>query len=117
MKIQKITLLLVAMVMSLFMFTLSAAPLHNETATIKVYGNCGMCKKRIETALLKNKHVKSASWNVESKMLTVVYDPHMINVTVIHKIVADAGHDTDTTKATDTNYSTLPGCCKYDRKK
>jgi mercuric ion binding protein len=97
--------------------TVTAATKHNETSTFNVYGNCVMCKDRIETALLKNKNIKKATWDVKTKMLTVVYDPHMISLDAIHQLVADAGHDTDKVKATDAVYKTLPGCCKYDRRK
>jgi mercuric ion binding protein len=95
--------------------TVNASVAHDETSTFKVYGNCEMCKNRIETALLKNKNIKKATWDVKTKMLTVVYDPHMISLDAIHKIVADAGHDTDKVRASDATYNKLPGCCKYER--
>lgn len=118
MKTQKrIYIIIVSIIVSLFTFSLSAAPLHNDTTTFKVYGNCEMCKKRIEKALLKNQNIKSVNWDVESKILTVVYNSHMTNIDAMHTIVADAGLDTDTLKATDKNYNKLPGCCQYDRKK
>ncbi|WP_018343998.1 heavy-metal-associated domain-containing protein [Cytophaga aurantiaca] len=104
-----------ALVVSLFALQVSAA-IQDETSTFKVYGNCDMCKKRIETALLKNPNVKKATWDTKSKMLTVVYDPKMISLDAIHKIVADAGHDTDKVKATDASYKSLMGCCQYQRK-
>ena len=90
-------------------------PMHTETTTFKVYGNCSMCKKTIETALKKNTNIKKADWNVESKMITVEYDPHMISVDEIHKIIADAGYDTEKVKASDAAYNKLPGCCQYER--
>ncbi|MCU0430948.1 MAG: heavy-metal-associated domain-containing protein [Cytophagaceae bacterium] len=118
MKTQKgIFAIVFTMIVALFTTNVNAKPLHDETATFKVYGNCEMCKKRIETALKKNPAIKSADWNVETKMIKVVYDPHVLSVDQIHKIIADAGHDTDKVKANDTVYSKLPGCCKYVRKK
>ena len=45
---------------------------HEKTATFKVYGNCAMCIDRIQDAALKDKHVKSAEWNIDTKILTVV---------------------------------------------
>lgn len=97
--------------------SLNAKPMTEETAKFKVYGNCSMCKKRIEIALLKNQNIKKATWDVDTKMLTVVYNPATISLENIHKIIADAGHDTDLSKANDANYNSLPGCCKYERKK
>ena len=92
-----------------------AASTHYETTTFKVSGNCDMCKNRIETALKKNSGVQSASWDVKTKTVTVVYNPHSISVNQLHQLVADAGHDTDKIKSTDTAYKALPGCCKYKR--
>jgi len=106
-----------ALLISLFAFNASAKVVHNETSTFKVYGNCEMCKNRIETALMKNQNIKKATWDVKTKMLTVVYDPHMVSLDVIHKIVADAGYDTEKVKASDAAYNKLPGCCKYERSK
>jgi mercuric ion binding protein len=98
---------------TLFTSTISAKPQRDETSTFKVYGNCTMCKNRIETALLKNKNIKKATWDVTTKILTVVYDPQLITLNNIHKIVTDAGHDTDKAKANDKVYKSLPTCCQY----
>ena len=98
---------------SLFSNNTSAGISHTETITFKVYGNCEMCKKTIETALKKNTNIKKADWNVESKMISVEYDPHMISVDEIHKIIANSGYDTEKVKAPDSAYKKLPGCCQY----
>jgi len=82
------------------------------TASIKVYGNCTMCKKRIETAL-DHKGIKKAEWSPKTKELQVVYNSDKISETEIHEIVAKAGHDTDKAKAKDETYAKLPFCCLY----
>ena len=82
------------------------------TADIKVYGNCGMCKERIETAL-DTKGVKQAKWDPTTKNLNVVYVPSKITEQQICDIVAKAGHDTDKSKAKDEVYAKLPFCCLY----
>lgn len=116
MKTQKIMLsILFTLLTIVFVTNVSASVLHDETVTFKVYGNCEMCKKNIETALLKNQNIKKATWDVKTKMLTVIYDPHMISVENIHKLVANAGYDTDTVKAPDDAYNKLHGCCQYNR--
>lgn len=97
--------------------TATASTKHYETTTFKVYGNCEMCKSRIETALLKNENIKKATWDIKTKMLTVVYNPHIMSVDAVHQLVANAGHDTDKFKASDATYKSLPGCCKYERRK
>ncbi|MBX7127008.1 MAG: heavy-metal-associated domain-containing protein [Cyclobacteriaceae bacterium] len=82
------------------------------TSQFKVYGNCTMCKKRIETAL-DHKGIKQASWDVKSKELKVTYNSARINEKQIHQLVADAGHDTELVKAKDETYAGLPFCCLY----
>jgi periplasmic mercuric ion binding protein len=88
------------------------SPKKPVTATFKVEGNCGMCKDRIENAL-SVKGIKTADWNVKTKMLTVVYVPAKISEEQIHKIIAKAGHDTEKVTATKEDYQDLHGCCKY----
>lgn len=94
-------------------FSLKATP-DKKTIVFKVYGNCGMCKKNIETAL-DIKGVKSAAWNVDTKMVEVVYIPEMITEEKIHEAIAKAGYDTEKVKALDEDYKRLHTCCQYRR--
>lgn len=82
------------------------------TANLKVYGNCGMCKERIEAAL-DHKGVKKATWDATTKNLEVVYVSSKINEQQICDLVSAAGHDTDKSKAKDEVYAKLPFCCLY----
>lgn len=82
--------------------------------TLQVSGNCGMCKQKIEGALIGNPNIRSAVWNVESKSLVVNHTAG-ISVLEIMTLVAKAGYDTEKVKAADSDYSKLPGCCRYDR--
>ena len=86
-----------------------------KTEKIKVYGNCGMCQTRIEKAAKSVEGVSKAKWNSDNSMLTVTYDEAKAKIIDIHKAVAKVGHDTELEKADNTVYSSLPGCCKYDR--
>ena len=86
-----------------------------KTDSIKVNGECGMCKSRIQKTL-KIDGISAATWNTETKMLTVTYDPAIITNDEIQKKVAAVGHDTEKYRAEDAVYNKLPGCCKYDRK-
>ncbi len=81
-------------------------------ASIKVYGNCGMCKSRIETAL-DQQGVKLASWDTKTKNLEVVYNSKKISEDKIHELIASVGHDTDKVKAKNEVYAKLPFCCLY----
>lgn len=93
------------------MFSVNA---QNKTikTSFKVSGNCGMCKERIETAL-DTKGVKTAEWNVDNKMLQVVYDSSKISESQIRAKIVAVGHDTENEKAADSIYVNLPGCCLY----
>ncbi len=102
--------------MALVAFTLFGSVTFAQTKTekIKVLGNCGMCKKRIETGL-KDASITTAVWDKESKFLTVSYDSTKISNDAIQQKIADLGHDVPKFKAKTEVYDKLPGCCKYDR--
>lgn len=86
----------------------------SETAEFKVFGNCGMCKSRIEKAL-NVEGVESAEWNKDTKMATVVFNSEKISEDKLHQLVSEVGHDTETVTAKYETYSKLHGCCKYER--
>ena len=88
-----------------------------QTQSIKVNGECDMCKHRIEAAALKVEGVQSAEWNTETKILSVKYDTQLTTTPEnVQKKMAEIGHDTEKYTATDTAYNNLPGCCHYQRK-
>jgi len=86
-----------------------------KTEKIKVYGNCGMCKSRIEKAA-KTAGASSASWDDESKILVVKYDAKKTDGKKIQAKVAAVGHDTQDATASKAAYENLHECCQYDRK-
>jgi copper chaperone CopZ len=83
-----------------------------KTETLKVSGNCDLCKARIEKAA-KLDGVSKAEWDAKSKILSVTYDPAKTNIDQVSRKVAAAGHDNEKVKADEKAYSALPGCCKY----
>ncbi|MEI6049813.1 MAG: heavy-metal-associated domain-containing protein [Bacteroidota bacterium] len=87
-----------------------------KTESFKVWGNCGMCKDRIEKAV-KEEGATSASWDIKTKMVTVSFDPSKTSVDALDKKLASVGHDTEKYKADDKVYNALPACCKYERNK
>src|SRR5689334_5821490 len=84
----------------------------DTSVSFRVFGVCVQCKHRIEKALKIN-GVQSASWDVDSKMLSVRYVPETVSLDQLHKTIAAAGHDTEKEKATDEAYKALPECCHY----
>lgn len=88
---------------------------NTTTETIKVWGNCEMCKSKIEKAA-KAAGATSANWNDETKILTVAYVPAKSTTKKIQEKIAAVGYDTQDVTATDESYNKLPGCCQYERK-
>jgi outer membrane receptor for ferrienterochelin and colicins len=83
--------------------------------TFKVFGNCDLCKHRIEKAA-KGKGVKTATWNADTKLLSLDYDPLITSPEKVQQRIADVGHDTELKKAKDLVYNELPDCCHYREK-
>ncbi len=87
-----------------------------KTETVKIYGNCDMCKNTIENAGNKKKAAK-VDWNKDSKVATLTFDTKTTNEDEILKRIALAGYDNEKFLAPDDAYAKLPECCKYERKK
>jgi Cu(I)/Ag(I) efflux system membrane fusion protein len=85
-----------------------------DHAMFTVAGNCGMCKDRIEAAAASVDGVISANWDAESQMIHLNMEKGT-SVNIIHKAIAQAGHDTKLEKAPDNVYNDLPGCCLFER--
>ena len=90
----------------------SEAQTTDTTIRFKVGGACEMCKERIEK-ILKVRGIRSAEWDINTKMIEVIYDPVATNLTKINKLISQAGHDTEYGKAKDAVYNELPECCHY----
>jgi mercuric ion binding protein len=88
---------------------------QQKTEKFKVYGNCGSCEKRIETAAKSVDGVSLASWSQDTKMIEVTFDTTKTNLDAIEQAIAKVGHDTQIYRANDEVYAKLPGCCQYDR--
>ena len=83
-----------------------------QETQFKVFGNCNMCKARIEKAI-KIDGVSYAKWNKSSKMLKVAFDTTTVTGDSLQQRIAAVGHDTEKFKAQDSVYEDLPGCCLY----
>jgi hypothetical protein len=87
---------------------------QEKTETIRVSGECGMCKKKIEKAA-KTAGANYALWDVEKKELVVKYNSTSSNTAKIEKAVAAVGYDTQNEKASQEAYNKLDECCQYER--
>jgi copper chaperone CopZ len=102
-------------ILAFLLFTGISVFAQEKTDTFKVYGNCGMCKSRVEKAA-KAEGATTAVWDKDTKIMTVTYDASKTNLEALQKKVASVGHDTDLFTAPDKVYDKLPGCCLYERK-
>jgi periplasmic mercuric ion binding protein len=111
-------------VLSLFMSVGSFGQMHDhstmasnpptKTSSFKVWGNCEMCKAKIEKAA-KIESVSKASWDKETEVLTLVYNPTKEDTDLVLKKIAAEGYDTEKFKADEKSYKSLPACCQYER--
>jgi copper chaperone CopZ len=88
-----------------------------KDAQFRVWGNCDMCKKTIETSINALPTIYSANWNTETKLIKVEFDSVKTNLEEIQKKIAAVGYDTEKVKGNDTAYLQLHACCQYERRK
>ena len=77
----------ILMLATVIMFSVSVNA-QTKIDTIKVSGECGMCKSRIQKTL-KIDGIASAAWDTETKLLVVAYDVSKISNDDIQKKIAD----------------------------
>lgn len=109
--ISKLVMIITALLSSINSF----AQIRNaKTETVKIYGNCDMCKTTIEKAG-NVKKVAAVVWNKDTKMATLTYDSQKTSQDEILKRIALAGYDNEKFLAPGDVYAKLPGCCQYTR--
>ena len=109
-----ISKILVAIIVLLSYTSCDAQTKNQKTETVKIYGNCGMCKSTIEKAGNK-KNQANVDWDKETKMATISYDSLKTSKEEILKRIALVGYDSDIFLAPNDTYSNLAGCCQYER--
>jgi copper chaperone CopZ len=97
----------------LLLLVSGSALAQTSEVTFWVDGVCGMCEKRIESALINSSGVKFADWDLETLQVKVAYNSKKITEQKLHEILSGAGHDTQKVRAKDEDYAKVPGCCKY----
>lgn len=85
----------------------------NYKTSVLVKGNCEMCKTRIEKSALNTKGVKYAVWDMNSKLLKLIYNQKKTTLQKIQKSILNVGHDVDSIKSSDQVYQQLHMCCQY----
>lgn len=105
-------LCIVAACLSTISTAQSPAVSNDTLVQFNVAGACEMCKDRIET-VAKIKGVRSAVWDVDSKKMTVTYNPNKTSLEKIQKRIVAAGHDIAGFVVNQKVYDALPDCCHY----
>jgi len=93
-----------------------APPPKVETVKIKTSIVCDMCEAKIKKALATVKGVKTVEVNVDSKEVTVAFNPTKTSADAIRKSISLAGYDADGVEANKEAYNKLDGCCKTGSK-
>jgi cation transport ATPase len=87
-----------------------------ETLQIKTSAVCEMCKETLEKTMAYEKGVKSSALDVDSKVLTVTYNPKKTSPEKIKLAITKVGYDADDLHADAKAYENLDICCKKDAK-
>jgi copper chaperone CopZ len=112
---QKYNIMKKLLLLCIILLTFGSIAIAQNPTTIKVAGNCGMCKKNIEKAA-KSAGASTASWDKVAKVLTVSFDAAKTSVDKIEASIAGAGYDTEHKEASIEAYKKLDECCQYERK-
>ena len=98
---------------SIFLLVILNSFSQTKSAKIVVDGVCMMCEERIEKKAIDVKGIKLADWNLDNRVLKIVYNEKNITINEIHEFLGSIGHDTEKKIASDEAYSLLDPCCQY----
>ncbi len=87
---------------------------QNAEVKIKTSAICDKCKATIERDLLFEKGIKKADLDLDSKVVTVVYNSKKTDEQKIRIAITKIGYDADSLAADHAAYLKLPDCCKKD---
>ena len=104
----------IAVLIAVLFIQSNFAVAQKDTVQIKTSAVCKTCKKTIDEGLRFEKGVKSATLNVETKTVTVVYDSKKTNPNALRIAISKMGYDADSEKADPKAYKDLEDCCKKD---
>jgi len=112
---KKIKSILFANILLMFVMSATTSIAQNATTAelkIKTSAVCDMCKETVEKNMAFEKGVKKSTLDVESKVLTVIYNPQKTTPEKLRAAVAKIGYDADEVPADPKAYKKLDACCK-----
>jgi periplasmic mercuric ion binding protein len=84
-----------------------------QTVTINTPSvQCGMCKKRIESYMMREEGIQKIDVNYKTKKTKVTYVAERTNIENVKTAIANVGYDADDITANEDSYKELPKCCK-----
>jgi periplasmic mercuric ion binding protein len=104
--------LLVVMTMLISIQKVNAQTEATSEIKIKTSAICDMCKETIEKNLAFEKGVKKSALDVDTKIITVTYNPKKTTPEKIRLAIAKSGYDADDVPADAKAYKKLDDCCK-----
>jgi len=84
----------------------------NDSIKILTSAVCGQCKERIETGMAFEKGVKDITLDLETKIVTIHFNPNKTTPDQLRRGISKLGYDADSVPADPVAYKKLPACCK-----
>lgn len=87
-----------------------------EKADIQTNAVCQTCEAILKEGLEQKEGIKDVNLNLDTKVLTVGYDPSQLNQSEIENFIAKIGYDANEIKANIDTHAGLPYCCQIENK-
>ncbi len=97
-------------IFSMFLFESKAQKIKTEE--IQTSAQCEMCKERLESNLSFEKGIKDVNLDMETKKISISYNPKKTDLSSLKELISEIGYDADDIKANTVVYKDLPVCCK-----
>ncbi len=96
----------------MLLFSFESNAQKNKEVIIQTSAQCEMCKEKLESNLAFEKGIKGVSLDMETKQISISYNPKKTNPATLKNRISDIGYDADDIKADTEVYKNLPMCCK-----
>lgn len=101
-----------ALLLLILLFTAQAVTAQSDTVRIRTSAECGTCRKTLEKEMSFEKGVRKVALDLDTKILTVIYNPSKTDALKIRIAVTRIGYDADSLSAEPKAYERLPDCCR-----
>jgi len=98
----------------LFLVFLLSSCGNVEKAQVQTNAVCKTCEAILDENLTQEAGITAVALNLETKVLTVEYNPEAISMAEIETLVSKTGYDANDVKADAEAHSKLPYCCQIE---